>query len=374
MDIEAEVTHKLEEKMEVTSKRIVEEVQSDVSQQINDKVNELSQDLSYKDLKERAFNNRYNLVITGLSEDANKSAKNLVYDFFKTNLKVKDLDIYSAYRIGTSFQDDTTYARPILVQFSHLPHRNKVWKKRMNINNNEGNTPIRIQADLPKKLREDVQVLYRVAKAAALIPKYHSAVVRDYALLLDGREYLPRELESLPFPIRPSTLATRVSDEAMIFFSKHSILSNHHPSKFQLQGITFNNVEHYLAHKRALLSGQQSIIQRALNLKDPTEAKGILNSLKKDHTREWAENRATWATEAVRAKFLQNPDLATSLCATEGKQLGEASRNPVWAIGKDLDDPEALDISKWSSSGNLLGKTIMAVREEILTTTRSRPK
>lgn len=377
IDIESEVIHKLEDKMEDTSKRIVEEVQSDVSQKINDKMEELSQDLSYKDLKERAFNNRYNLVITGLKENADKSTKSSVYDFLKTNFKVKDVDIYSAYRIGTSSHDDATYARPILVQFSHLPHRNKVWKMRMNITNNKGNegdVPIRIQADLPKKLRDDVQVLYRVAKAAAQIPEYQSAVVRDYALHLNGREYLPRELESLPFPIRPSTLATRTSDEAIVFFSRHSILSNHHPSKFQLQNVTFNNVEHYLAYKRALLSGQQSIIQKALILKYPTEAKGILNSLKKNHTKEWEDNRAIWATEAIRAKFFQNPDLANILCATEGKQLGEASRNQVWAIGKDLDDPEVLDITKWSPSGNLLGKTIMTIREEILADKRPLPE
>lgn len=150
------------------------------------------------------------------------------------------------------------------------------------VEDEEGNI-VRIQADMPKQLRDDVRVLYRVAKAAALIPDFQSAVVRGYALFLNGREYSPRELESLPVPIRPSTLASRASEKAMVFFSRHSVLSNHFPSKFKFKGIQFGNVEQYLAYKRALATDHTPTIQRALSATNPSEAKSILNALKDDH-------------------------------------------------------------------------------------------
>lgn len=372
-DIKSNFLHRLDD----NSKRIKADVKSDMRQEINDKMkdnskrikdakSDMRQEISHKDLKERAFRNRFNLVFTGIQEDPDKSAKKSVDDFLKSNLKIKDVDILSAYRIGSPPAMNSKYNRPIIATFSQLPHRNKVWRKRMNIPAENGSTTVHIHADLPKQLREDVRALYRVAKAASSIPEFQSATIRDYALDLDGQEYLPRELESLPVPIRPSTLATRSSNEALVFFSRHSVMSNHHPSKFILQGTTFYTVEQFLAYKRAWLADHQPSIQKALNAKDPTEAKAILNSLKDDHPQEWENTRASWAMEAIHAKFAQNQDLAAALCKTKGKYLGEASRDTVWGIGMDLDDPDVLDLGKWSATGNLLGKTIMSVREEIL--------
>lgn len=41
--------------------------------------------------------------------------------------------------------------------------------------------------------------------------------------------------------------------------------------------------------------------------------------------------------------------------------------NPVWGTGLHLDDADVLDRSKWIKSGNLLGKTLMQIRKEIVT-------
>lgn len=368
-DIKADISQQLED----TSERIKADIKSDIDQEMSDKVNEkvsekvgeISQELSHKDLKDQAFRNRNNLVVIGLQEDPNKSTQKVISEFFNSTLKIKGVNFNTAYRIGASPEENSSYSRPIIVQFSQPFQRNKVWKKRMNIPSQEGSNTVRIQADLPKQLREDVRVLYRVVKAAASFPEFKAAAVRDYAIYLNGRKYNPRQLESLPKPIRPSTLAERSSDDSMVFFSRHSVMSNHYPSKFTLQDIQFHNVEQYLAYKRALTADQQPLIQKSLHINNPAEAKSILNSLKNDHPLEWANNRATWATEAVRAKFTQNPELTTILLDTKLKCLGEASRDVVWGIGMDLDNPHVLDPSKWATQGNLLGGILMSIREEI---------
>lgn len=208
-------------------------------------------------------------------------------------------------------------------------------------------------------------MLHRVAKAVTASEKYKSAMVRDYALLWNGREYSPSQLETLPGPLRPSTLATRKSDQAMVFFSRHAALSNHHPSIFKVQGTTYHNMEQFLAHKRATLSGQEDKIQKALNARNPGEAKFILNSLKDDHVKDWEEKAEVWATEGIRAKFQQNENLAKALCNTGNRQLGEASRNLRWGVGMDLNNQDVLDCTKWPAASNLLGRILMKIREEI---------
>lgn len=340
-------------------------MKNEIMDRVEEKVEEISEDLAHTKLKNQAYHNRNNLVIIGLKEETDKNSKKVASDFIDSALKVKDIEISDAYRIGNMPAEGSAYSRPLVVKFPKKEERNKVWKKKAEITAEEDDHKIRIQADLPKKLREGMRVIHRVARAAAASQKYKSAVVKDYAILWKGKEYTSNQLESLPRPIRPSTLATRTSDQALVFFSRHSKLSNHHPSIFKIQGTTYHNVEQFLAHKRAILSAQDSMIQKALQAENPAEAKAILNNLREDHTEEWNNSVERWATEGVRAKFNQNENLARFLYNTGNLQLGEASRNLRWGVGMDLDNPDVLDFGNWPDTSNLLGKTLMKIRAEI---------
>lgn len=213
-------------------------------------------------------------------------------------------------------------------------------------------------------------ILYKVAKAASLIEEYKSAYVKDYALVLNGKEYTAKQLETLPHPLRPSSLAIKKTDTALVFFSKFSELSNHFPSVFIYQDKTFYNMEHYLAYKRAELSHQQYYIKKALALRDPVEAKSILNALRKDNQEEWQAKRREIALQGIRAKFTQNESLSLYLRQTDGLQLGEASKNPCWGIGMTLEDKHATNIQKWNPEGNLLGNVLMQIRGELMQTAK----
>lgn len=224
---------------------------------------------------------------------------------------------------------------------------------------------VRIQADLPKGLLDELNILYRVTRAASKFPEFKSAMVREFAVQLNGKEYLPALLEQLPQPLRPSTISNPASDLAIVFFSKYSPMSNHHPSPFIIQGQNFQNMEQYLAVQRATLSGKESILQRAAAATDPKEAKGILRSLREDHPQEWSEKIENVTMEGLRAKFSQNEHLLTFLKNTQSLQIGEASKDTRWGIGLDLNDPDVLDVSRWNSTGNLLGRCLMRVRDEL---------
>lgn len=69
--------------------------------------------------------------------------------------------------------------------------------------------------------------------------------------------------------------------------------------------------------------------------------------------------------EGLRGKFLQNPHLCDYLTNTGNLTIGEASTNPRWGIGMDLNNAEVLDGNKWLETGNLLGRSLMKLRKEL---------
>lgn len=346
-------------------KSSIKVVKKDIMKEVDKKVAKVREEAQCQSLKSQAFANRLNLIVVGLSEEEGKTAQMQVTDFFTNTLKVKDVEITTAYRMGTKSEEDEHYARPIFVRFKNIANRNKVWWARVDITSEVDNKKkIRVLADLPKALREGIQAMYKVANAASKMEKYSTTKVKDYQLEVEGEIYQFTELENLPEEIRPSTLAAPRSEYALAFYTKHSFLSNHFPSNFCIDDQTFSSMEHYLAYQKAILSEKQHLIRKARHVKDPLQAKHILNTLKDDHPEEWAQMVEEITLEGLRRKFSQNAHLKKYLCDTNDIYLGEASKNSRWGIGLELTDTNVLDHTKWNTEGNLLGRSLMKVREE----------
>lgn len=186
-------------------------------------------------------------MVVGLEESEDKTPLELVKEHFSKAIKIKNISIAAAYRVGSQPGSGSSYSRPIVVRFNNLAHRNRVWRKRAAVPQEDGAGKIRIQADLPKLLREGMQSMYRVLRAATKLKEFDSAKINDYQLELNGKVYQVTDLENLPKKIRPSTLLTPRSDSTLVFFSRHSFLSNHHPSTFKIGQNTFYSMEQFLA-------------------------------------------------------------------------------------------------------------------------------
>lgn len=347
------------------AKQLQKEWKREVMVEVDRKFEDLENRRRFQSLKDQAFRNRFNLVLVGLPEESEKSTSQIVKDFFSDVLQAPKVKVHSSQRLGTQSASPNTYNRPILVRFGNWPDRNVIWKKRANIPDNK-EKKIRIQADLPKDLREGIPTLYQVAEAASKLEGFIKPRVYDYQLELNGKVFQISDLENLPLQIRPSTLAETKSDTHLAFFSRHSKFSNHHPSVFTINGQTFATMEQFLATRRAELSGKEDLIKRAQEVQDPVQAKHILNALHGDHQQEWDQKLGETAMEGLRAKFTQNRPLLDHLCSTGKLILGEASTNARWGIGMDINNKEVLDQSKWSKEGNLLGRSLMSLRAEFL--------
>lgn len=164
-----------------------------ITQQVDEKVDQISKDFNFDSLLNQAFNTRHNLILSGMPEDGTEPLT-AAKDFISKTLGIKSVVINEAYRIGKPPDQDSHYRRPIVIQFATLAFRNTVWKRRMPITSEDGETTIRIHADLPKKLREHVPILYKIQKTASNIQEYKTAAIRNYQLVLHGKEYTPQRL------------------------------------------------------------------------------------------------------------------------------------------------------------------------------------
>lgn len=327
---------------------------------------DLRSEIKLERLKDQAFNKRYNIIVFGLTENQVPQAdRRSVLQFFKERMNLHYLAVEETYRLG-QLHESQNAPRPLVVRFKNIEDRRAVWNRRAFIKK-DWDQPIWLQEDLPKKLREDNRVLNRIAKMARKYPtSFQNVRIMDFKIHINGGVYSFDDAHLLPDILQPKAVYTPRSTHTCVFFTKHSPLSNHHPSPFQLGDQSFVCVEQFLALRRAQLAGDELLAKGALETQDPAEHKAILNTLRADQPNLWQEKAEEYILQATRAKFGQNEALADFLIDTHPLELGEASKNTVWGIGLTLDSTEVFDVNKWNPRGNLLGKTLEKVRDELI--------
>lgn len=188
---------------------------------INDRVDSIASEAYCNRFKNQAYNNRLNLMVVGLTEDDQKSTNELVREFFSNTLKVGNAKFKNALRLGSKPGEGSHYSRPIVVKFANFEHKNEVWKNRLDITGENDSQKIRVLADVPKELREGVKLMYKVVRAATKAKVYGQARVQNYQLELNDKTYQFSELEKLPFPLRPSTLASPARRKPLLSSQVH---------------------------------------------------------------------------------------------------------------------------------------------------------
>ena len=69
--------------------------------------------------------------------------------------------------------------------------------------------------------------------------------------------------------------------------------------------------------------------------------------------------------DLLRIKFADGTNMANLLKETTGKSLAEAGMSKVYAVGMSLNNKNIFDTSKWPVNGNLLGRSLMEIRNEL---------
>lgn len=135
------------------------------------------------------------------------------------------------------------------------------------------------------------------------------------------------------------------------------------PSRFSVDGLTYETAEHWMMAHKAKLFGADEIFSKILANPDPGAAKGLGRKIQNFDANKWDENKLKIVIEGNLHKFKQNEDLKDFLLATRGKVLVEASPvDAIWGIGLARDHEDALFPTKWRGP-NLLGYALMTVRD-----------
>lgn len=98
----------------------------------------------------------------------------------------------------------------------------------------------RLVLDKPKATKEGEAMAFRVVKEAQRSSRFRNARFQSGKIWLDGTAYDPEEMDLLPTELTPAYISSPRSISAIVFFSRHSYLSNHYLANFTLEEITYS--------------------------------------------------------------------------------------------------------------------------------------
>ena len=163
---------------------------------------------------------------------------------------------------------------------------------------------------------------------------------------------------------------------AFLFFWGHSqrqegiidasCLSNWFPAPFEHEGRRYATTEHYMMAGKAMLFGDELMLERILEAPTPKEAKALGRKVQGFNDVTWRKHRVEIVAEGNLAKFSQHEQMGLFLLGTGDKVLVEASpMDKIWGIGLRMSDVRAQDPNQWQGE-NLLGFALMQVRSRLL--------
>ena len=170
---------------------------------------------------------------------------------------------------------------------------------------------------------------------------------------------------------------TKVIGNYTFFWKTGSPFSQWHPSEFvppdflasERYGLSedfrFKNAEQYMMYRKAVQFHDGDATSKILVCDNPRDVKSIGRGVRGFDASEWDAVKYDIVKTGNRLKFTQNPALLERLLATGTTKLVESSpTDRIWGIGLTMEDPRALDETKWLGE-NLLGKALTELRDEL---------
>jgi hypothetical protein len=167
-----------------------------------------------------------------------------------------------------------------------------------------------------------------------------------------------RKLKKAEAEPEPVLFAT--ADESSGQYRDFSNMSDH---PVEIDGTKYPSVEHYYQAMKAVEFKDEDSLKKIMKTKTSKAVKALGNKVKDYNEEVWKAKQDEVMEKAVRAKFVQHPELREKLLETEDKVIGYAdARDIYWSIGTSIGLDKAKSPSKWRGQ-NKLGKILMKLRE-----------
>ena len=160
-------------------------------------------------------------------------------------------------------------------------------------------------------------------------------------------------------------------EEPVFFFmgnpalNAHKAFSNMYEAAMQIEGTTFPTVEHYFQWTKARTFGDAGAQEKILKTTSPKTVKALGKKVIGFDVAKWDEKKEQVMATALKAKFMQHPDLLKLLRETGTRRIAEADpRGKFWGIGTSAETSKAKDPERWPGK-NVMGKLLEALRSEL---------
>ena len=308
---------------------------------------------------------RVNLVFLGVRESKAEICEEtilnlLTYAGFEFDIR----SLERAHRLGPYHKQRV---RPIVVRFHHFLDRQSVWMARRYI---KETCEVTVVEDYPEEIRDRRKQLYPILNTAI---SYRDEEFPDFRfkahlnvdkLIINGSSYTVDRLDKLPKQLKPELSSSPVKGDKLVFFSKASPLSNHHPSPFKVAGSDYNCMEQFLMEAKALYFSDHETAAAIMNTTDPVQQKRLGKSVRNFDLSTWHDAVPDVLETGLKAKFSQVDHCRDFLLSTEGKTLAEANpSDSFFGIGMGLRHPDVWKADLWGR--NLLGHKLMDVRNSL---------
>jgi ribA/ribD-fused uncharacterized protein len=141
-------------------------------------------------------------------------------------------------------------------------------------------------------------------------------------------------------------------------------MSNDAPYPIDMEGEKFPSVEHYYQAMKAKEFDDKEVYEKVVKTKTGKAVKAVGKKVKNFAKELWDSKKDDIMRRAVRAKFVQHPELRKQLLETGDRKIGKADpRNLYWGIGTSMESEKSKHPSKWRGQ-NKLGKILMELRDE----------
>lgn len=147
----------------------------------------------------------------------------------------------------------------------------------------------------------------------------------------------------------------------------NGFMCNDYSSSFSVSGVRYNSMSQFMAHRKALIMGDETLGRRILSA-HASELQILRHEERQMNLCAWRGQRQIVAYKGLLAKFAQSDELSTALLDTGSATIVAClPDDSVWGNGLCLSDYRVNDITAWPGQ-NLLGYTLMQVRSALLNT------
>ena len=323
-------------------------------------------------VKQELYSRRDNLVFTGIPDSKDETVgqlKTSLHQFFENKLKLtsaasKNIQFVRCHRLG-AFKAGSH--RSVIARFASFNDRQSVWLLCKHLKGQ----PYSISEDFPRRISFRRRLLYPLFREAKKSGRYQSVSLKQDELYINNKKYSVDNLHLLPDHINPRTMSFRSNDTTYVvggLYSEYNLLSNWSNTEFLYNDYRYYNVEQCFQHLKALQCQDQNTAFEILCASDPREAKELGRSITMttQQMKTWEAKREDLMKRIVKAKVTQNSKVQDALLSTGRKRLGESGvHDPVYTIGMKLTNPRVLMSGEWNAKGNIMGRILEKIRNEL---------